>query len=59
MTSASTEPFLMNWVLFHFPYESLIFISWASESHLTAIASKLQSKNPRRLIHRAENGPVL
>lgn len=59
MTFANTEPFLMNWMLFHFPDESFIFISWASESLLTAIASKLQSKNPRLLKYRAENGPVL
>lgn len=56
---ASTEPLLMKWALFHFPDKSFIFISWASESLLTAVASKLQFKNPKLLKYRAGNGPVL
>lgn len=59
MTFGSTESFLMNCMLFHFPDESLIFISWASESLLAPITPKLQSNNPRLLKYRAENGPVL
>lgn len=49
----------MNWVSLHLPDECFIFISWSLESLLTAIASKPQSKNPRHVKHRAENGPVL
>lgn len=59
MTFTSREPFLMTWVSFHLPNECFIFISWSLESLLTAIASKPQSKNPRLVKYRAENGPVL
>lgn len=59
MMFASREPFLMVWVSFHLPDKYFIFISRSLESLLTAVASKLLSKNPRLVKYRAENGPVL
>lgn len=41
------------------PLSKQVFISWASESLLTAVASKLQFRNLRHLKYRAENSPVL
>lgn len=57
MTFASREPLLVNWVSFHLPDKCFVFISWSLESLLTA--SKPQSKNPRFVKYRAENGPML
>lgn len=59
MTFATREPLLMNWVSFHLPDKFFIFISWLLEYLLTAVASKPQSKNPRLVKYRAENGLVL
>lgn len=59
MIFASTEKFQMERVLFHFLDKSFISISWASESLLTAVASKQQFKNPRLLKDREGSGPVL